>query len=82
MLLERMQASEEAEYQSIKTDFLEIIEKWRLRAENRQLEFVAGRDRSIPSLIKAFGEEGDARAWPTLHSMRNVDAECKIRVQS
>lgn len=82
MLLERMQASEEAEYQSIKTDFLEIIEKWRLRVENRQLEFVAGRDRSIPSLIKAFGEEGDARAWSTLHSMRNVDAKCKIRVKS
>jgi ATP-dependent helicase YprA (DUF1998 family) len=31
------------------------------------------------SLLKAFEEGGDG--WPTLHSMRNVDFECLIRVR-
>jgi len=31
------------------------------------------------SLLKGFDERGDG--WPTLHSMRNVDFECLIRVR-
>ena len=80
--LKRMQVSEEAERKGIEAELEAIIDKWLSRAQNNRLRFDAKGNKQFRSLIKAFGEKADTEAWPTLHSMRNVDKECMIQVKS
>ena len=55
-----------------------LLAEWGSRiAENRRLSY-RNVSRSEASLLKDFGAVGDG--WDTLHSMRNVDRTCRLRV--
>ncbi len=81
MLLERMKKAEVAESHGIESEMKEIVDRWTVLAAKPQLRFDAKGSRQFESLIKGFGEAENSAEWATLNSMRNVDAECKIRVK-
>ena len=62
----------------------DIINDWvekidRASDEGRPLRYINKGGRQFSSLLKYYGEH-DKEGWPTLNSMRNVDAEALIGV--
>ena len=55
-----------------------LLDEWQARIdEDDRLRYQTS-SRGQPSLLKDFGDWGDG--WDTLHSMRNVDRTCRLRV--
>ena len=63
------------------THLQRLVDEWHnlaQRAATEHYPLVYKGERPTIMLLKDFGEPGDG--WPTLNSMRNVDAECGISV--
>jgi hypothetical protein len=83
-LVKRMSRAEPAEAENIQRDMNDIINDWvekidRASDEGRPLRYINKGGRQFSSLLKYYGEH-DKEGWPTLNSMRNVDAEALIGV--
>jgi hypothetical protein len=80
MLLERAVAVAPEETDAVRQGFDEFVEWWRKEASNHSgLLFEPKRGSRAPSLLKAYDDETeDAEAWPTLWSLRDVDAESAL----
>jgi hypothetical protein len=62
-----------------------LVEQWHSLAEEygKRLRYDATRDgNQFRSLLKPFGKRSSQSGWPTLHSMRSVDGESPIFVDS
>jgi len=80
LLMERVRAVTKAEAEAVSDDFEEFVEWWRDEAStHNRLLFEPKRGDRAPSLLKAYDDESeDAGAWPTLWSLRDVDAESAL----
>ena len=78
-LIKRILLSGKVEEADVEKDLNEFINKWHERAEtHRNLKFEASGNQ-YKSLMYHFGEQEVKGAWPTLNSMRNIDAESEIK---
>lgn len=82
LLETRVKSIDEREAQAAKVQLERLLEEWGARAEEakglgRALYYIV-RAKQHSSLLKDFGTPG--LGWATLHSMRNVDRECPIKV--
>ncbi|MFF3301346.1 helicase-related protein [Streptomyces sp. NPDC002908] len=77
ILLSRVRAVTPAEEDALADAFDEFIDWWCEEADlHNGLLFEPRRGKRSPSLLKAYDDESeDAEAWPTLWSLRDVDAE-------
>ncbi|GHE86218.1 helicase-related protein [Streptomyces fumanus] len=80
LLLDRVAAVAPEETDAVRQGFDEFVEWWRKEASNHSgLLFEPKRGSRAPSLLKAYDDETeDAEAWPTLWSLRDVDAESAL----
>ncbi|WP_405529935.1 helicase-related protein [Streptomyces avidinii] len=80
ILLERVDAVAGEETSTVSQAFDEFVEWWCAEADiHGGLLFEPQRGRRTPSLLKAYDDESqDAEAWPTLWSLRDVDAETAL----
>lgn len=81
-LTARVAAADPREAEATRTHLERLVDEWTQQvtagAATGGLRYRA-RGKQHVSLLKGFDERGDG--WPTLHSMRNVDYECLIRVR-
>jgi hypothetical protein len=80
VLLERVREVTPEEADAVSWAFDEFVDWWRDEADIRNgLLFEPRRGSRAPSLLKAFDDKAeDAEAWPTLWSLRDVDAESAL----
>ncbi|WP_435224000.1 helicase-related protein [Streptomyces sp. Tue6028] len=80
VLMSRVGAVTPEETEAVSQGFDEFVEWWRKEASNHSgLLFEPKRGDRTPSLLKAYDDEsGDAEAYPTLWSLRDVDAETAL----
>ncbi|MFF2194445.1 helicase-related protein [Streptomyces sp. NPDC058157] len=80
ILLERVEAVAGEEAGIVSQAFDEFVEWWCTEADNHPgLLFEPPKGRHAPSLLKAYDDESqNAEAWPTLWSLRDVDAETAL----
>ncbi|MGW0571203.1 helicase-related protein [Streptomyces tauricus] len=79
VLLERVEAVSPEEFEAASHAFDEFVEWWCKEASNDGgLLFEPKPGRRAPSLLKAYDESKDAKAWDTLWSLRDVDAESAL----
>ncbi|MCX5405554.1 helicase-related protein [Streptomyces sp. NBC_00335] len=80
ILMERVEAVAGEETSTVSQAFDEFVEWWCAEADIHDgLLFEPQRGRRTPSLLKAYDDESqDAEAWPTLWSLRDVDAETAL----
>lgn len=80
-LLERVEISDPDEMEGVRSEVRELEDAWIALAQDALssggLRYSAY-GRAHVALLKGFGEAGPG--WETLHSMRNVDADCRIVV--
>jgi hypothetical protein len=81
-LLARVAKIDPDELPATRAHLARLTREWNDKAQdarenNRKLYYRAS-TRQHHALIKDFGSTGDA--WPTLHSMRNVDRQCNVWV--
>ncbi|MCZ9341855.1 DNA helicase, partial [Streptomyces sp. TRM76130] len=76
LLLERVRAVTPEETDAVSDGFDEFVEWWLDEASRDSgLLYEPKRASRAPSLLKAYDDESeDAEAWPTLWSLRDVDA--------
>jgi superfamily II DNA or RNA helicase len=81
-LTARVSAADDREAEAARRHLRQLADEWADKVAEGSakggLRYRA-RGKQHVALIQAFDERGDA--WPTLHSMRNVDFECLIRVK-
>ncbi|MET7293577.1 helicase-related protein [Streptomyces griseoloalbus] len=80
LLLKRVRAVTPEETGAVSDGFDEFVEWWLKEASNDSgLLFEPERGSRAPSLLRAYDDESeDAEAWPTLWSLRDVDAESAL----
>ncbi|WP_309052933.1 helicase-related protein [Streptomyces sp.] len=80
LLLERVRAVAPEETDAVSDAFDEFVEWWLDEASrDGGLLYEPKRGNRAPSLLKAYDDETeDAEAWPTLWSLRDVDAESAL----
>ncbi|MBM7438917.1 helicase-related protein [Streptomyces sp. HB132] len=80
VLMSRVGAVTPEETEAVSHGFDEFVEWWRKEASNHSgLLFEPNRGNRAPSLLKAYDDESEATgAWPTLWSLRDVDAETAL----
>ncbi|GGS16754.1 helicase-related protein [Streptomyces griseoviridis] len=80
LLLDRVRAVTPEEADAVSADFDEFVEWWLDEADiHNGLLFEPERGNRTPSLLKAYDDEAEAaEAWPTLWSLRDVDAESAL----
>jgi len=78
-LILRMQQSDNSEKDSIERHIYSIVKKWDklVKEYPGKLNYSNSSGRQFKSLLCNFGEKIDG-SWPTLHSMRGVDAEIDV----
>lgn len=80
-LTSRVAATDSRETEATELHLRQLVEEWAGKvtegAKKGGLRYRAPGKQHV-ALLKSFGERGDG--WSTLHSMRNVDFECLIRV--
>ena len=81
-LTERVSAADSREAAATRAHLERLVDEWTEKvtegAATGGLRYRA-RGKQHVALLKGFDESGDG--WPTLHSMRNIDHECLIRVK-
>ncbi|MFD4597887.1 helicase-related protein [Streptomyces sp. NPDC058464] len=80
ILLERVEAVTKEETDAVSRAFDEFVDWWCEEAEiDNNLLFEPQRGNRAPSVLKAYDDESqDAEAYPTLWSLRDVDAETAL----
>ncbi|MEU0410504.1 helicase-related protein [Streptomyces griseorubiginosus] len=80
ILLERVEAVTPAETSAVSHAFDEFVAWWCAEADlHSGLLFEPRRGSRAPSVLKAYDDESeDVEAWPTLWSLRDVDAETAL----
>lgn len=80
VLMSRVGVVTPEESEAVSQGFDEFVEWWRKEASNHSgLLFEPKRGDRTPSLLKAYDDESeDAEAYPTLWSLRDVDAETAL----
>ncbi|MCZ4510682.1 helicase-related protein [Streptomyces sp. ActVer] len=79
VLLERVEAVSPEEVEAASHAFDEFVEWWCDEASNNSgLLFAPEPGSRAPSLLKAYDESKDVKAWDTLWSLRDVDAESAL----
>ncbi|QNP72481.1 DNA helicase [Streptomyces roseirectus] len=84
VLLERVRAVTQEEAGAVARAFDEFVEWWCAEADTHgSLLFEPRRGSRVPSLLKSYDDESaDAEAWPTLWSLRDVDAESALFMEA
>ncbi|MQY15797.1 hypothetical protein SRB5_59880 [Streptomyces sp. RB5] len=85
VLVNRVRAIDPAEAEAVAADFDEFVDWWCAEAEiHGGLFFEPDRRHpNIPSLLMAYDDQSeDAEAWPTLWSLRDVDAETALFLEA
>ncbi|WP_329338742.1 helicase-related protein [Streptomyces sp. NBC_00663] len=84
ILLNRVQAVTREEVDAVGRAFDEFVDWWRDEADTHGgLLFEPVRRSRTPSLLKSYDDESeDAEAWPTLWSLRDVDAESALFMEA
>lgn len=79
MLMDRMQKADPSEKEGIEQDLWDRIDDWtkRIKDSHERLIYNARSGRQFTPLLSNF-EDPRPRGWPTLNSMRGVDAEIEI----
>ncbi|MET7645734.1 helicase-related protein [Streptomyces sp. NPDC005426] len=81
-LLDRVRSVEPDEYRATADAFDEFVDWWTDEAEaHGGLLYEPKRGSRTPSLLRAFDKE-DENAWPTLWSLRDVDAESALFMEA
>ncbi|MFJ7192388.1 helicase-related protein [Streptomyces bacillaris] len=81
-LLARVETVEPDEYEATADAFDEFVDRWVEQAEsNGGLVYQAPPGRRTPSLLCDF-DDADRSAWPTLWSLRDVDAESALFMEA
>jgi hypothetical protein len=71
------------EYEATAQSFDHFVEWWESEAEaNGGLYYEPVRGKKVPSLLSAYDDESRDDAWPTLWSLRDVDAESALFVEA
>lgn len=79
VLLERVEAVTPEEVEATSHAFDEFVEWWCKEAsDNSGLLFEPKPGSRAPSLLKAYDDSKDVKAWDTLWSLRDVDAESTL----
>jgi hypothetical protein len=80
VLMHRVSTVTPEEAEAVSRDFDEFVEWWRKEASNHSgLLFEPKRGNRSPSLLKPYDDESEAvGAYPTLWSLRDVDAETAL----
>ncbi|QIQ04650.1 helicase-related protein [Streptomyces liangshanensis] len=82
-LLTRVREVDEDEYEATSRAVTEFLDHWEERAEvHGGLSYEPGRGRRTPSLLCAFDDMTNEEAWPTLWSLRDVDAESALFMET
>lgn len=84
VVMSRVRGVDDAEYEATSQAFDEFVNWWSTEAEyNGGLFYEPVRGKRIPSLLRAYDDESeDAEAWPTLWSLRDVDAESVLFMEA
>ncbi|MCW8383820.1 helicase-related protein [Streptomyces justiciae] len=84
ILLSRVQAVTSEEVDAVGRAFDEFVDWWLDEADTHGgLLFEPVRGSRTPSLLKSYDDESeDAEAWPTLWSLRDVDAESALFMEA
>lgn len=82
LLLDRVASIDPGELAATTRHLERLAEEWHAKAEaarklGRALYYKPA-GKAHASLLRDFGSSGDA--WPTLHSMRNIDRQCHVTV--
>ncbi|MFJ8540795.1 helicase-related protein [Streptomyces sp. NPDC093586] len=80
LLLDRVDAVTPSEAEAVEQDFDEFVDWWCQEADiHGELLFEPKRGNRAPSLLKSYDDDSEDReAWPTLWSLRDVDAESAL----
>ncbi|MEW1604061.1 helicase-related protein [Streptomyces sp. NPDC093808] len=79
LLLERVQAVTPSEVAAVEQGFDEFVDRWCQEADiHNVLLFEPKPGNRAPSLLKSYDDSEDRQAWPTLWSLRDVDAESAL----
>ncbi|MFE5088983.1 helicase-related protein [Streptomyces sp. NPDC056638] len=84
VLLERVRAVTPEETEAVSRAFDEFVDWWLDEANvHNGLLFEPKKGRRSPSLLKSYNDEAEDReAWPTLWSLRDVDAESALFLEA
>ncbi|MFD8259838.1 helicase-related protein [Streptomyces griseoluteus] len=84
VLLSRVRAVTPEETDAVARAFDEFVDWWCDEADTHGgLLFEPRRDSRLPSLLKSYADESqDVEAWPTLWSLRDVDAESALFMEA
>jgi hypothetical protein len=80
LLLDRVLAVTPSEAEAVEQGFDEFVDWWCREADiHGALLFEPKRGNRAPSILKSYDDESEDReAWPTLWSLRDVDAESAL----
>ncbi|MFB7090036.1 helicase-related protein [Streptomyces sp. NPDC056296] len=80
LLLDRVRAVTPSEAEAVEQGFDEFVDWWCQEADiHGALLFEPKRGNRAPSILKSYDDESEDReAWPTLWSLRDVDAESAL----
>ncbi|MEU6528561.1 helicase-related protein [Streptomyces sp. NPDC046928] len=84
VLLRRVAAVTPEEAEHVSREFDEFVDWWCAEADiHNGLLFEPRRGSRVPSLLQPYDDEAeDAEAWPTLWSLRDVDAESALFMEA
>ncbi|MEV7077079.1 helicase-related protein [Streptomyces sp. NPDC093516] len=84
VILDRVRAVTPEEVDAVSRDFDEFLDWWCEEADvHNGLLFEPRRGRRTPSLLQPYDDEAEnAEAWPTLWSLRDVDAESALFMEA
>ncbi|GAA2886388.1 helicase-related protein [Streptomyces mexicanus] len=79
LLLDRVREVDETESRAVDDGFEEFVKRWLQMADiHNQVLFEPQRGSRAPALLKPYDDELAGDAWPTLWSLRDVDAESAL----
>ncbi|MDG9721662.1 helicase-related protein [Streptomyces sp. DH41] len=79
LLLDRARAVTPSEAEAVEQGFDEFVDWWCKVADAQGgLLFEPRRGNRAPSILKSYDDSKDRKAWPTLWSLRDVDAESAL----
>ncbi|GGV73807.1 MULTISPECIES: helicase-related protein [Streptomyces] len=83
LLLQRVEAVAEEEADAVEKEFDAFVDQWLDLADiNNGLLFEPQKGSRLPALLKPFDSTSDVRAYDTLWSLRDVDAESALFMEA